>query len=111
MTKALLIPADTTAPVQPLELTKLEDYQRALGGWVEAVGANAWTAWLDEEGKIKGKPVNDRAHALLHSVPGLVSSFDVIVGDALITGLPDEEGDDTDVPAAILERFNVTADA
>jgi hypothetical protein len=37
MVKGLVIPADPELPIEVREFNKLEDYQAAVGGWIEAV--------------------------------------------------------------------------
>lgn len=61
-------------------------------GYVEAVnlGRHGDALHLDEDGKRKGLPVNDRATVLGHAAG--MSPGDVVVGDALILGY-DAEGE------------------
>lgn len=37
MVQGIIIPADNTAPLRTATLDSLDDYQRAVGGWIEAV--------------------------------------------------------------------------
>ena len=37
MVQGIIIPADNTAPLRTDALDSLEDFQRAVGGWIEAV--------------------------------------------------------------------------
>lgn len=78
------------------EFNKLEDYQDAVGGLIEAVefnigneasGDHYLTMYLNEEGKIFGLPTNDVATQFTTLFEGYY-----IAGDVVIIGLPDEEG-------------------
>jgi hypothetical protein len=74
----------------PLTLVQM---QTQVGGWIELVtlrverGARIALV-VDDEGKLKGKPVNIAATALYHAaLPGVQ---DVIVGDALLVRVEHE---------------------
>ena len=60
----------------------LHEFQRLVGGYIEIVRPymlpNDWVMVIDEEGKLKGKPVNRVCTALY------ASSWDNIVGDAFL---------------------------
>lgn len=64
--------------------------QAAVGGYVQAVDIGPYTMWLDEEGKMKGKPANVFGTFAWHSIYG---PTDVIVGDVVVTGPSDRNGD------------------
>ena len=71
-----------------------EKYRGFIGGWLEGVPTTGQvTIYCDEEGKIKGLPVNPVATAFV--APFLA---DIIVGPVLFMGPPDEEGEETDIP-------------
>ncbi len=60
----------------------LASLQKAVGGLIEIVGTSDGRLMvLDEEGKMKGKPVNPKATALTR---GIVADHDMIVGDVVI---------------------------
>lgn len=100
--RAAIIPAD---PAQPIRVEDIEDNFEALGavvgGFLEAVGAQAIAAgmYINEEGKIHGLARNDRA-TLVANVSRSIRSTDYIAGDAVLLGLCDDEGNDTDLPLA-----------
>lgn len=87
--------------------THFEDFRRLIGGgWLEGVGASIgddWTGYCDEEGRLKGLPVNEKATALARALgwPG-----DFLVGAVVFVGL-DHRGEDgaveVDVPQRIIE--------
>lgn len=58
----------------------LDELQAHVGGYIELAPSIApgWTLVIDEEGKLKGKPINQRATVLYVN-----GGADPIVGDAL----------------------------
>jgi acyl CoA:acetate/3-ketoacid CoA transferase len=58
----------------------LSDAQKFVGGWVEVVQVNDGILIIDEEGKLKNKPVNEVASKMYADKYG---DADVIVGDAI----------------------------
>ena len=57
----------------------LSDAQKFVGGWVEVVQVNDGILIIDEEGKLKDKPVNEVASKMYADKYG---DADIIVGDA-----------------------------
>lgn len=97
---AAIIPADGTAPVRIEDIESgYETVQSLVGGNFQVVGVPHLDGvmYVDEEGKLKpGGKVNDRATKL---TAGYLLPHDVIVGDALILGMYDHEGNDTGLTA------------
>ena len=58
----------------------LSDAQKFVGGWVEVVQVNDGILIIDEEGKMKDKPVNEVASKMYADKYG---DADIIVGDAI----------------------------
>lgn len=105
MVSGLVIPADAEAPLEPREFTSLEDYQAAVGGWIEAVDLPGFgvTIYVNEEGLLRQLPFNSRASFLWwYHVPEARQKA-MLVGDAVLVGLPDRHGDTTDLPASVGE--------
>lgn len=74
----------------------LEDLQRVVGGWVQAVDlTDTITLWMNEEGKLDGLPFNHNATLVWEHFFG--KGTDVIVGDVFFTGGTDEDGDSKDI--------------
>ena len=105
---AIVIPADSNAVarVETKEWT-LEELQAVVEGYIEPVyvrevltdaGKKAVNVdlYVNEEGKLNGLPVNNRAtdFAAL-AIGGWVN--DIIVGNVVILGVPDDEGETTSV--------------
>lgn len=103
MVKALVIPTAESEPITEFEVNKLEDYQAVVGGWIEPVDIPALgvTVYVNEEGLLRQLPFNSRATFLWwYFVPEARQSA-MLVGPALITGLPNRSGDSTDVPSEV----------
>lgn len=84
--RALLIPADQSLPVTPVEWSTLQDLQALVGGYIETVGYPGRTdvlPFFNEDGKRLRLPPNHRATALLR---GTLSPDDSVVGDMVIVG-------------------------
>ena len=62
------------------ESPSLSDAQKFVGGWVEVVQVNDGILIIDEEGKLKDKPVNEVASKMYADKYG---DADIIVGDAI----------------------------
>ena len=58
----------------------LSDAQKIVGGYVEVVQVNDGILIIDEEGKLKDKPVNEVASKMYADKYG---DADIIVGDAI----------------------------
>lgn len=102
--RAIVIPVDTAEPlrVEEIDPTDLNAYRRLVGeGHIEAITLErpAASMYMDEEGKLKKLPVNERATAIAwcHQ-SGLRHRQDPIVGPAFIVGPADREGVDQTVP-------------
>lgn len=92
--KALVLTTDNTVEVEQDtdEFVSYATLSRAVGGMIEAVTLpNGLTLWVNEEGKMDGLPVNDYATRLFASAFG--AGIDIIVGNAIITGGADDDGE------------------
>lgn len=86
-----LIPCNEFATMKPVEIDGTgDDYRRLVGGWLETAPCHnrKYLLVIDEEGKLKGKPMNWLATTCYFN--GLC---DPIVGDAVFVRL-NEAGDD-----------------
>ena len=106
MVQGIIIPADNTAPLRVATLDSLDDYQQAVGGWIEAVDIPdlGVTMYVNEEGLIRDLPFNRRATFLWRfQVP---QARDVrLVGDVAIVGLTDSEGENAELPRELARRL------
>ena len=107
MVRALRIPAEAEEPITELEVFKLEDYQAAVGGWIEPVDLPdlGVTIYVHEEGLVLGLPFNSRAAFLWWYFVPEARQKAMLVGPALVVGLPDRNGDSTDIPARVVDMI------
>lgn len=97
MTKVILVRSDLSFGVDemPTGDEGLPYLQDKVGGWVQAIDLQGklagFTLWLNEEGKITGLPFNDIATMLWELSYGAYT--DIILGDCVITGGTDDEGE------------------
>lgn len=108
MVKGIYVPVDQSEPLEQREFATLEDYQAAVGGWIEAVDVPSLgiTIYVNEEGLLRHLPFNPRASFLWwYHVPGAHQAM--LVGNAIIVGAPDEDGDSTDVPQEVVDLLMV----
>lgn len=105
MVKGLVIPADPERPIAVPYFSTLEDYQRIVDGWVEAVDVPSLgiTICVNEEGLVRRLPFNSRATYLWWYELPWVRQQAILVGDVAIVGLPDADGETTDIPDLVLE--------
>lgn len=92
--RALLVPADETKPAEIIDLdTALRSVQDHVGGYIQIlpIGEDA-VLICNEDGKVIGLPMNRRA-----SIRYGFRIGDLLVGDVLITGAADADGDLTDI--------------
>ncbi|KQZ84133.1 hypothetical protein ASD56_08960 [Microbacterium sp. Root166] len=112
MVRGIVIPAAGEEPLEERDFAELEDYQSAVGGWIEAVDIPSIgvTVYVNEEGLLRQLSFNSRATFLWwHEVPE-VRQKAMLVGDAVVVGLPDRRDESTDVPLDIADRFTKRAD-
>lgn len=105
MFHAIQIPQDEERPLYKVAVEGLSGMQAAVGGYIEILDLGPLTASLvvNEEGKLEKLPINRRATLLFWLLFPSVRHHDVIVGDVLIVGHPDKEGNTTDVPANVVD--------
>ena len=96
---AVVIPA--SGPPRAEAITPdLATLQRLVGGTIEVLGRDGWHAYLNDEGKLLGLPVNRLATDVLFTGSG---HRDVIVGDVVLLG-DHPGGGEASVPADVLDR-------
>ncbi len=94
----------TTGEVIELDLSSdtLTKLQTAVGGWVEAIDlTERLTMWCNEEGKIIALPHNPYAQYFWDKMFG--AHTDYIVGDIVLTGGVDSEGETVGLGAEQVE--------
>lgn len=106
--RALIIPADLELPTRVENLTGgLGELQGLVGGYIRPLtlpGSGA-SMYLDEEANFKSSvPENPRAAAILD----FMGVRTVILGDVVILGAKDDEGNDTDLSETAVGMFQAT---
>lgn len=100
MARGVIIPHDEDLALCQKSFGDLADYQTAVGGYIEEISINPsrLTMFANEEGKMKGLPVNKRATILwwLHN-PG-ARHRDVLVGDVVLIGPANAAGETLGIP-------------
>ena len=82
--------------------TCYETLKTAVGGWIERVSLGDTELWVNEEGKLTGLDINPTATALWADMYGLT---DVVMGDVIITGGSDDEGETLGLKDELVEYF------
>jgi len=77
---------------------ELEDMQELVGGYIEPLTFEGFTGYVNEEGKMMGLIYNELATTFCFKNNLGLRDDDYIVGNLLLLGPIDENGDDTDVP-------------
>jgi hypothetical protein len=89
--QALII--KTAGDIQVVSFTAETEYEvikKAVGGYLEIVRLSpTMIMWTNEEGKLDGLPYNHRATAIWNYYFG---ATDIIVGDVILTGGTDTDG-------------------
>jgi len=90
MERVIHISTDNKIEVMEVEQIEYDTLYEAVNGLVELVSINEdIDMWLNEEGKVNGLEPNIIASLLYNKV---FPNFDVIMGDVVITGGADDEG-------------------
>ena len=110
MVKGIVVPGDGGAPLELREFSEFGDYQQAVGGWIEAVAIPSLgvMVFVNEEGLLQHLPLNSRMTFLWWFHVPEVRQRAMLVGNAVIVGAPDEDGNTPDVPATVLSLLMET---
>jgi Domain of unknown function (DUF3846) len=102
--RALVVPVDEPAHLTEFDVKDSFNALRRLlnDGYLEGIRGDGWFAYCDEEGKLKGLPVNMPATAIAHRHGWPVG--DLLCGPVVFLGEPDKDGRDTSVPD-FLEQY------
>jgi hypothetical protein len=99
MAMGIVIPADDNLDLTTRTFETPPDYQAAVGGYVEYTALAEPTAslFVNEEGKIRHLPDNERA-TLIMRMHNRIHDGDSVAGDAVLIGPENVRGESTDVP-------------
>lgn len=104
MSKGIVFPLDERQPLALKEFGSFEEYQSAVGGYVEAISVGSRMAfYVHDEAKLVGLGINRRATLLWWLHTPSARDRDFIAGDAVLIGSDRRQGDGTDVPGHIAE--------
>lgn len=111
MVQGIVIPVDTDEPLGEIDTAQPDAIARAVGGLMEAVDLYeiGVTVYVNESGLLQHLPFNSRASFLWWYHVPRTRQRSMLVGGAVIVGLPDEGGSDTEVPATIRELLLLEA--
>lgn len=100
MVRALRIPVDPDEPITEVQVDSLEDYQEIVGGYIEPVDIPELgvTVYVSEEGLLRQLSLNSRATFLWWYFVREARQQAMLVGPALVVGLPNRSGESTDIP-------------
>jgi hypothetical protein len=104
MVKGIYLPVDPDAALEVREFNGLSEYQAAVEGWIEAVDIPSLgaTLFVNEEGLLRHLPFNARASFVWwYHVPA-IRNRKMLVGNAVLVGQPNEDGDNTNVPGGVI---------
>ncbi|MGY2746223.1 DUF3846 domain-containing protein [Arthrobacter sp. UYCu723] len=96
----VIIPHDGELAIRQETFASLHDYQKAVGGYIEAISIEqpAMTMFANEEGKLQGLPVNRRATLLWWLLIPSARHRDVLCGDVVLVGPAADDGKTLDIP-------------
>ena len=104
--RAVIVPADSEQPARIEDISPtLGVLQHLVGGWLEAIAGDGWTAFINEEGKLNMLPVNEAGNRILAVLNWESVGRDVVVGPLLIVGPADENGFETSVSDDVLGKI------
>lgn len=111
MARGVVIPADEGQPIYTEEFQDYLDYQRNVGGVFQVLDLDTIKAslFINEEGKLLKLPGNRRATYLWWaSISAYVIGDDVLSGDVVLIGLPDDDGDTQSLSDELVYLFTKT---
>jgi len=109
--KALKITVQGT--MEQVEINGYDELKGHLdGGYLEGLRlTDDASAFIDEEGKMKGLPFNVIATELCSRLQVGLAPTDFISGTMIVVGAPDEDGESTDCPDYILKDIPANSDS
>ena len=104
--RAVIIPAEVDKPASIEDIrADAATLQRLVGGWIEAINGDDWTAFVNEEGKLNRLPINQAGNRILGVLEWDAIGLDVVVGPLVILGPADSNGGETGITDAVLAKI------
>jgi hypothetical protein len=110
MVTGIFVPSDGEAKMHLEEFNSLADYQHAVGGYIQPVeiAVLGVTVYVNEEGLLRQLPLNSRVTFLWWFHAPEARQRAMLVGNAVIIGATDRNGDNTSVPPEVIELLMET---
>ncbi len=102
-------PVKAIVVMDTIKFAQVHDFHAVLGGYLEALPVGeGFTVFIDEDGKAKGLPHNERAESIIRAMLSVYGRSmlpgDYIVGPAIFVGI-DDEGNECDLPTSVIQEF------
>lgn len=104
MTHVLRVDVDAT--VTEHDPGDLAAWQHLVGGYIEGIHGPGWSAYVNEEGRLDELPPNAAASIFVRDHGAL--GYGVLVGPVVLFGPADEDGNETDAPAWLVEQLTTS---
>lgn len=101
--KAIVVHADGL--IRRVDVRGYDGLVELVGGYIEHLPFGDGSAWINENGKADGLPFNKAATDLCRKFKVGIATDDFIVGNMVVTGPADEEGEDTDVTEKMARKI------
>lgn len=100
----IVIPADEEAPLEFRLFGQITEYQEVVEGWFQCIDIEnpAASFFVNEEGKVHNLPLNRRATLMWWAHMPAARNVDAFMGNVIVMGIPDDEGDTQDVPSELV---------
>ncbi len=110
MVQGVVIPARLDEPATINEFEGLEDYQGAVGGYIEPVelALSEATLFVNEEGRLRDLDFNPRATFLWWYLQPTARGTTQLVGDVVVVGRSHKAGRQIDISADLAESLTKT---
>lgn len=105
MLEVVVIPWDIDEPIEVRNIKgELHEYQEIVGGYITATDIPKLNAsiYSNDEGLLIGLDVNMRANALLWANAPEHVDWTLLVGNVVVVGMPDKNGNTTQVPKPVI---------
>ena len=112
----LYVPYESSERVEVRKASTLKDYQAMVGGLIESIAMPGCSCFGHDEAKLAEdwlRTINHRGNTLARALKWPGVGVDILAGNLVFLGIPDGDGNETEVPDYILalaERVGVLSD-